>query len=87
MIRAQNGLDLYLIMEYMPIDLLSLIKVKGLEKKHKIYICFQILKGLSYLHSGNVMHRDLKPANLLLNAECCLKICDFGLARTFQDSK
>ena len=42
----------------------------------------QILRGLKYVHSANVLHRDLKPSNLLLNATCDLKICDFGLART-----
>jgi mitogen-activated protein kinase 1/3/mitogen-activated protein kinase 6 len=36
---------------------------------------------LKYIHSANVLHRDLKPSNLLLNANCDLKICDFGLAR------
>jgi serine/threonine protein kinase len=42
----------------------------------------QVLRGLKYIHSANVLHRDLKPSNLLLNANCDLKICDFGLART-----
>ena len=42
---------------------------------------YQILKGLKYLHSASVIHRDLKPANILLNEDCSLKICDFGLAR------
>ena len=42
----------------------------------------QILRGLKYIHSADVLHRDLKPSNLLLNASCDLKICDFGLART-----
>ena len=41
----------------------------------------QILRGLKYIHSANVLHRDLKPSNLLLNTTCDLKICDFGLAR------
>ncbi len=42
----------------------------------------QILRGLKFIHTANVLHRDLKPSNLLLNASCDLKICDFGLART-----
>lgn len=43
-----------------------------------------ILVFLQYIHSANVLHRDLKPGNLLVNADCELKICDFGLARGFQ---
>jgi hypothetical protein len=42
----------------------------------------QVLRGLKFVHTANVLHRDLKPSNLLLNASCDLKICDFGLART-----
>lgn len=40
-----------------------------------------MLRGLKYIHSANILHRDLKPGNLLINANCDLKICDFGLAR------
>ena len=47
---------------------------------------FQLLCGLKYLHSANVLHRDLKPGNLLVNANCELKICDFGLARKGRDN-
>ncbi|KAJ1429563.1 Serine/threonine-protein kinase, active site [Sesbania bispinosa] len=39
-----------------------------------------------YVHSANVLHRDLKPSNLLLNANCDLKIGDFGLARTTSET-
>ena len=45
------------------------------------------MRGLKYVHTANVYHRDLKPKNILANADCKLKICDFGLARpAFQDS-
>ena len=36
---------------------------------------------MKYIHSCKVLHRDLKPSNLLVNSNCDLKICDFGLAR------
>ncbi|KAK4391137.1 Mitogen-activated protein kinaseMMK1 [Sesamum angolense] len=53
---------------------------------HENYFLYQILRGLKYIHSANVLHRDLKPSNLLLNANCDLKICDFGLARVTSET-
>ena len=50
------------------------------------YFLYQFLRGLKYVHSANVLHRDLKPSNLLLNANCDLKIGDFGLARTTSET-
>jgi len=41
----------------------------------------QLQRGLKYVHSAGVVHRDLKPSNILVNENCDLKICDFGLAR------
>ena len=42
------------------------------------------IPGMKYVHSASVVHRDLKPGNLLVNADCELKICDFGLSRGFE---
>ncbi|MFQ6619921.1 hypothetical protein Gotur_001118 [Gossypium turneri] len=50
------------------------------------YFVYQILRGLKYAHSANVLHRDLKPINLLLNANGNLKIVAFGLASTTSET-
>jgi len=42
---------------------------------------YQLLAGVAHLHVANVVHRDLKPSNILVNRNCDLKICDFGLSR------
>ena len=34
------------------------------------------------MHSARVIHRDIKPANILINEDCTIKICDFGLSRS-----
>ena len=44
-------------------------------------LVYHILCGLKYIHSCAVLHRDLKPGNILLDDNCQIKICDFGLAR------
>ncbi len=46
------------------------------------YFIYQTLRALKSIHSAGIVHRDLKPANLLVNANCDLKVCDFGLARS-----
>jgi mitogen-activated protein kinase 1/3 len=53
----------------------------SLTTEHYTYFMYQLLAGLAHMHSANVFHRDLKPKNILANANCKLKICDFGLAR------
>lgn len=58
----------------------------GKKKKSSKYVdSFLIL--LCCLLAANVYHRDLKPKNILANANCKLKVCDFGLARVaFSDT-
>ena len=73
--------DLYLVQTLMECDLYKLLKSQKLSDDHICYFTYQILRGVKYIHSSNVLHRDLKPPNLLLNSNCDLRICDFGLAR------
>ena len=80
--KAENNKDLYLVFEFMESDLHSVIRANVLEESHKKYIIYQILKGIKYLHSGDLVHRDLKPSNILMNVDCLAKIADFGLARS-----
>lgn len=72
---------LFLVMDIMESDLHKLIKMQPLSEEHIAYFSYQIVRGLKYIHSADIIHRDLKPSNLLVNANCDLKICDFGLAR------
>ena len=61
--------------------------------KHRSHIIIGLWRGLRRRHGSraigdgggevSVLHRDLKPGNLLVNADCELKICDFGLARGY----
>ncbi|WVQ79498.1 mitogen-activated protein kinase CPK1 [Cryptococcus sp. DSM 104549] len=74
--------EVYLVQELMETDLHRVIRTQELSDDHCQYFLYQTVRGLKALHSANVLHRDLKPSNLLLNANCDLKICDFGLARS-----
>jgi len=74
--------DIYVVTELMESDLASIVKsVQPISDDHCQFFLYQILRGLKYIHSAEVLHRDLKPRNLLVNSNCDLKICDYGLAR------
>ncbi|CAK7272102.1 mitogen activated protein kinase 2 [Sporothrix epigloea] len=82
--RPSNFNETYLYEELMECDLAAIIRSgQPLSDAHFQSFIYQILCGLKYIHSASVLHRDLKPGNLLVNADCELKICDFGLARGF----
>ncbi|RZC74837.1 hypothetical protein C5167_050314 [Papaver somniferum] len=80
--------DIYVVFELMESDLHQVIKVNDdLTREHHQFFLFQLLRALKYIHTANVFHRDIKPKNILVNADCKLKICDFGLARvSFNDA-
>ena len=77
-----NFNDLYIVSELMEADLHQVIRSKQkLTPEHHQYFIYQILRALKHIHSAGVIHRDLKPGNILVNGNCDIKICDFGLAR------
>jgi nemo like kinase len=74
--------DIYIATELMQCDLHRIIvSSQPITIDHIKVFVYQILRGLKYIHSARILHRDIKPGNILINANCCLKICDFGLAR------
>ncbi|CAE8600030.1 unnamed protein product, partial [Polarella glacialis] len=74
--------DIYVVSELMETDLASILKSpQPLSEEHTQFFIYQILRGLKFVHTAGIIHRDLKPRNLLVNSNCDLKICDYGLAR------
>ena len=70
------------VFEFVDTDLYKLIlSEQFLTTEHIQTFLYQLLCGLKYMHSAHVIHRDMKPANILLNEDCSLRICDFGLSR------
>jgi len=81
-----NYLTLTLIFEFVDADLGKIFLTdQFFSTLHVQYMAYQILLGLKYIHSAGIVHRDLKPANILINEDCSIKICDFGLARGFNE--
>lgn len=79
--------EIYLVQELMETDLNKVIRLQQLLDDHVQYFLYQTLRALKALHLARVLHRDLKPLNLLLNSNCDLKVCDFGLARSAASSE
>nr|XP_054749222.1 uncharacterized protein LOC129254733 [Lytechinus pictus]XP_054749223.1 uncharacterized protein LOC129254733 [Lytechinus pictus] len=74
--------DVYVVFDLMESDLHQIIHSnQPFSLEHIRFFLYQILRGLKYIHSADVIHRDLKPSNLLVNENCELKIGDFGMAR------
>src|SRR5277367_3618942 len=71
----------------METDMHRVIRTQDLSDDHAQYFIYQTLRALKALHSADVINRDLKPSNLLLNANCDLKVCDFGLARSVRTAE
>lgn len=75
--------EIYMVLEFGESDLKKLMRSSvNLEMLHVESILWNLLHAIKYLHESKILHRDLKPANVLINEDCSIKVCDFGLART-----
>ena len=73
-----------------------IVSNKTLNEVEAKYIFRQLLEGVGYMHSKNVIHRDLKPENILISSSRELppplsgtlrevKIADFGLSKIINE--
>jgi mitogen-activated protein kinase 1/3 len=79
----------FIVMEYIESDLKKMLintNIIDFDQSHILTILYNSLCALNFIHSANIMHRDIKPANILIDSNCQIKICDFGLSRTLLDS-
>ncbi|GAM28931.1 hypothetical protein SAMD00019534_121070 [Acytostelium subglobosum LB1] len=86
--KDENDTTIYLIMEYMENgSLASIMNQFGTFPESLICTYIeQVLQGLVYLHSENVIHRDIKAANILINKIGDAKLADFNVAAQLNDS-
>jgi len=74
--------QLCIVMEIADTDMKKLVRTDVTLAAIQINtLLYHLLRGLKYIHSAGIYHRDLKPANCLVDQDCSVKICDFGLAR------
>lgn len=78
--------SLYIVLEYADSDLKKILKSSlNLDFLHIQTIVYNLLCAIKYLHESKVLHRDIKPANILVNEDCSVKLCDYGLARSISN--
>jgi serine/threonine protein kinase/tetratricopeptide (TPR) repeat protein len=68
-------------------DLKSLLGTRGrFSPKDAVAVMKQVCQGLQAAHTEDVIHRDLKPQNILVGRDNRVRIVDFGLARSFEQT-
>ena len=82
-------MGVFIIMDNVQSDLKSTMEQfdeVGISREHVNKIIYNCICAIKFLHSANIIHRDIKPSNILIDPDCQVKICDFGLARSLPES-
>ena len=83
MVNIEKPPKLYIFMDYCMTSLEKLLKTapdQRLRNWQANHYFKQLVDGLEYLHSLNIIHNDIKPGNLLITCNDTLKICDFSIS-------
>lgn len=77
----------YIVMEYVPGQgLQDVIRERRLGHREAARIASQVAEAVAAAHAAGVLHRDIKPANVILRPDGAIKVLDFGVARTVEET-
>lgn len=84
--KNDDAIDyIFIVMEHIDMTLSETIQLSSemnLGEDHVITLLYNILCAMNFMHTAGLIHRDIKPSNILVDNDCLVKFCDFGLART-----
>ncbi len=85
----KEGQHYYIVEEYVDgISLDALIRrERYLSNDAALLILYEVCKALKYAHDKQVIHRDIKPGNILLSRQGEVKLVDFGIATSLEDTE
>ena len=73
----------WMMMPLCEFDLNEFYKTRDVSRETNLEVMKQIMMGIEYLHSENIVHRDIKPGNILVAsvAPLQLKLADFDACK------